>query len=201
MTVSSTSSARDVFCSIYARDAWKGGSGEGSRAENTLIYREYLQQFLKEKNIRTVVDFGCGDWQFSKLIDWSNTHYLGVDIVPEVIRKNRDVFGRDRIDFAIVDGPKSALPEADLLIVKDVLQHWPTTDVQSFLTTLSRFRFALITNCIDTATNTDCELGGYRGIDLRSPPFSLSCTEVLNFEWHSDYHGKSFRKATFLFAR
>lgn len=199
MTTSDLVSARHVFTSIYERDAWKGGSGEGSTSDNTVLYREYLQTFLREKGVRTVVDLGCGDWQFSQMIDWKGISYLGVDVVPELVRNNRRQFGNDHINFALIDDPDSPLPGADLLIVKDVLQHWPTAMIQSFLKTLGRFRFSLITNCIDAATNTDCVLGGYRGIDLRLPPFSLPCINVLEYEWHSHHHGRSFRKVTFLY--
>lgn len=163
------------------------------------MYREYLQRFLRERNIRTVVDFGCGDWQFSKMIDWSGLQYLGIDVVPSVIRENRRNHGSANISFIIADTDDASLPPADLLLLKDVLQHWPTRMIQSFLKTLGGFRYALMTNCIDTATNTDCPLGGYRGIDLRSAPFKLPAVKVLEYDWYSAYHQKNFKKATFLY--
>ena len=34
---------------------------------------------LAERRIRTVVDLGCGDWQFSKYVDWRGIEYHGYD--------------------------------------------------------------------------------------------------------------------------
>lgn len=193
--------AEKIFSSIYANNDWICGSGEGSTPANTMQYRQYLQKFLSEKGIRTVVDFGCGDWQFCRLMDWSNVRYLGIDIVPAIIRKNRQAFGREHISFIHAEAWDSPLPAADLLIVKDVLQHWPIAMIQSFLRTIDSFRYALITNCTEPATNSECGLGGYRGIDLLAAPFHVACSPVLTYDWYSAHHGKSFQKTTFLYAR
>ncbi|MSR68022.1 class I SAM-dependent methyltransferase, partial [Candidatus Peribacteria bacterium] len=97
-------SASSVFSSIYRTNEWKSGSGEGSLPDNTATYRSFLQQFLKDHHIRTVVDFGCGDWQSSKLIEWNNTEYAGIDVVPDIIRKNREMFDRPNVHFILQDG-------------------------------------------------------------------------------------------------
>ena len=38
---------------------------------------ETYQQFLKDNAIRSVVDAGCGDWEFSQAIDWTGIDYKG----------------------------------------------------------------------------------------------------------------------------
>lgn len=53
------------FEEIYATNEWGHGSGEGSLPVHTRGYVAFLQAFLAEKNITSVVDMGCGDWQFS----------------------------------------------------------------------------------------------------------------------------------------
>jgi hypothetical protein len=53
------------FRTIYRRRIWQVGSGHGSRVKNTVEYRALLESFLREHRIRSVVDVGCGDWQFS----------------------------------------------------------------------------------------------------------------------------------------
>lgn len=191
-------SAPEIFSAIYAGNDWINGSGEGSTLANTTAYRNYLQGFLRDRHIRTVVDIGCGDWQFSKLIDWGETQYLGTDVVPEIVERNRRLHGSPAVSFAVSESIDAPLPHADLLIVKDVLQHWPNAAIRSLLARLDQCRFALITNCTDPATNDDCPLGGFRGLDLQGAPFSLHCEKVLTYEWHSQHHGRSFRKATFL---
>ena len=66
------------FEEIYLKNKWLYGSGEGSLPEHTRGYVAVLQKFLREHCITTVVDMGCGDWQFSKLMDWSGITTMGL---------------------------------------------------------------------------------------------------------------------------
>jgi len=60
---------QDPFARHYETDAWIGGSGIGSHAVNTQGYVRFLQRFIRANGVKSVVDFGCGDWQFSRAID------------------------------------------------------------------------------------------------------------------------------------
>ena len=54
-----------------------------------------------------VLDIGCGDWQFSKLMDWSEYYYTGIDCVPSLIDTNtKDYF--TQLNSAIDNQYKSA---------------------------------------------------------------------------------------------
>ncbi len=175
---------RERFAQIYARDEWGGGSGPGSSPTHAMGYVRFLQAFIGRNQVRSVVDLGCGDWQVSRLIDWQGVQYDGFDIVPEVIERDARAFGSDAVRFHLVDGPDPVLPPADLLIVKDVLQHWSNKSVLAFLPTIGRFKFALLTNCVDPRGETaprDTEDGGFRYLDLRQPPFSLDAELVYAF--------------------
>ena len=66
---------RERFEQIYATGEWGYGSGEGSAAINTGGYVRLLEKFIRDKQIHSVVDLGCGDWQFSRNIDWGAVHY------------------------------------------------------------------------------------------------------------------------------
>src|SRR5271165_5564077 len=83
-----TNAASKVFQAIYREGAWGRGSGPGSKPSNTIEYRA----FIEANGIQAVTDLGCGDWQFSYLIDWSGIEYLGLDLVPEVIAENSKYF-------------------------------------------------------------------------------------------------------------
>jgi hypothetical protein len=74
------STLQDRFEYIYAANIWGHGSGGGSSPINTRGYRRFLQNFLRKNNIKSVVDLGCGDWQFSHLIDWKGIRYSGFDV-------------------------------------------------------------------------------------------------------------------------
>lgn len=177
---------KQVFRDIYASDAWGGGSGPGSFPEATQHYRIYLQFLMRDLGVRSVVDIGCGDWQLGRLLDWSGIDYLGVDIVPEVIGRNQAAFGQPKVNFLCADVTEDAeaLPKADLLLIKDVLQHLPNGLVYWTLNNvLPRFRYALITNCVepDSDVNRDIEPGGFRPLRLEREPFSVRGETVLRF--------------------
>src|SRR5262245_8013461 len=89
-----------VLGPIYARGIWGGGSGPGSDPVYVQPYMAYLHAFLDHNRISSVVDIGCGDWQFSQHIDWGERSYLGIDVVPSVISANQRRFGRPSRTFA-----------------------------------------------------------------------------------------------------
>jgi SAM-dependent methyltransferase len=175
---------REKFEKIYEMDLWGGGSGEGSFAAHTRGYVRFLETFLRRNRIRSVVDLGCGDWQFSRFVDWQGARYDGFDLVPKVIEKNQHEFSTPDINFHLFEGDFSRLPDADLFIAKDVLQHWSDSAVFEFLPHLQRFPFALLTNCVNPLGETmhrDIEDSGFRYLDLRQPPYNLAAEHVYTF--------------------
>lgn len=189
---------RRAFEVIYAERGWgrdpqgKGTSGSGSTLEFTRLYRVFLQDFLAAHAIRSVVDAGCGDWQFSQAIDWSGIDYLGLDIVAPLIEANRKRHGAPNIRFAVADIVRDELPSADLLIVKDVLQHLSDADISRFLAQLPRYRHVLIVNDVHPDSLTggpkNIRSGEFRTFDPSQPPHSLRGTKVL--AWRHGAHTK-----------
>jgi SAM-dependent methyltransferase len=172
-----------TFNHYYETDAWDGGSGPGSTPEATSQYREFLREFLKDRDISSVVDLGCGDWQFSQLIDWTRIDYTGLDVSSAVL-KNTKRFAKPGIKFAELNGITKDVPAADLLILKDVIQHWTNEDVLRFIPQLSKFKYALITNVSHKGsplTNSESVIGGFRPVDLTAAPFSVPGEYVFEF--------------------
>lgn len=138
-------SHKEIFTKIYSDNVW-GGSGGGSTPEATELYRHYLKMFLKENHIKTVIDYGCGMWEFSQMIDWSGIDYLGIDCVQSVIDGNAK-YKAENISFVCSD---VLTGYADLLIVKDIFQHWSSQQIINFLEDQKNsFKFILITNTSD----------------------------------------------------
>lgn len=167
-----------VFNTIYKTNAWGKGSGSGSDALLCAAYVKFLQDFFAKHKIKSVVDCGCGDWQFSRYIDFSGIDYKGFDVASFVIEQNTKVFQRENVNFTLYNGDFTLLPSADLLICKDVLQHLSNAKIQEFLGILPRFKFALITNDIAQNVNDDISTGDYRALDLRLKPFNLDLKVV-----------------------
>jgi SAM-dependent methyltransferase len=173
-----------AFEQIYAENKWLYGSGEGSQWRHTRGYTAFLQRFLRKHDIKSVVDMGCGDWQFSQFIDWAGIDYQGFDLVSSVVEENRAKFAVPNVRFELAAGDGSDLPSADLLIAKDVLQHWSNDAVKSFFPNFKKYRYCLITNCVNPrgkTTNEDIEDGEFHYLDLRLAPFHLQAQEVFSF--------------------
>lgn len=186
------------FSRVYAEDLWAGGSGTGSVPENNLDYVLFLQRFMRLNEIRSVVDFGCGDWQFSRLIDWTNIDYTGIDVVSTVIDRNTELFSSKNIRFMhSVD--INDTPGADLLICKDVFQHLPNSIIMDCVNTLkNRYKFMLITNDDYPLDNLNGDIGPgqWRALRLDQPPFSLNCISLLS--WTVISKTPTVRKRTLL---
>jgi len=173
-----------VFTQIYAQNIWGYGSGDGSLPKYTKGYRRFLERFIRDRQIKSVVDYGCGDWQFSRLIDWDGVRYLGLDIVDSLIEHHLKTYRKDNITFEVLAGTPVELPDAELIILKDVLQHWSYQSIRSFLPKIARYKFALITNCVNPngpTYNRDILDGDFRPLDLTRPPFSCEMAKVFEF--------------------
>lgn len=150
---------------IAAPMLWGGSSGPGSDPAVAAPYLRFLERYIREHKIARVLDLGCGDMRLARATDWDDAWYTGIDF-PHDIRSCR-------------------LPAAGLVLLKDVLQHWPNADITAFRSRLAAYPRVLITNCCDPfRTNEDIPFGHCRALDLAAPPFSWPVREV--FRWHGD---------------
>lgn len=181
-----------IFTQIYDEAMWGtngegiGFSGGGSLPQNVVFYMDFVQNFMKDRNIKTVVDVGCGDWTFSKYMNWDGIEYVGYDVVQHVIERNQAKYSSENIRFVHSSFLSTDLPVADLLLCKHVLQHLTNADIMGFLKQLPKFKYCLITNQIDrktlTGDNLDIPIGGCHKLELRDPPFNLKCAGVCVYE-------------------
>lgn len=193
------------FSRIYAREEWDGEalSGLGSREETTREFRSFLEEFLQQRKITSVVDAGCGHWPsgYQRFMHWQNVRYTGVDVVPYVVQENANYFedasvlsshGLRSAKF-ICDDVSNSLPEADLLLVKDVLMHLPNRAVHDFLAKSvnaksPRYRAVmLVQNAIPPVAireMVDIQPGQLLPFDITFPPFKAPFETVLH--WQSD---------------
>ncbi len=126
------------FTDIYDKKKWgskngKGSSGSGSNCSpDTKWYISLLMRHIEETESKSICDMGCGDWEFSKTIDWSGLHYTGIDCVKSVIDNNRLNYEKDNIKF--IHGEAGDIPKGyDLVILKDVIQHWTDEQIEDIL--------------------------------------------------------------------
>lgn len=176
-------SISNTFTSIIDSDKWNGGCGPGSRASATVEYRQFIQRYIKENNIKSVLDFGCGDWEFSQLIDWTGVSYLGLDVVKKFIDNNNKEYSSENVKFQHYNGDDELPCTVDLIICKDVLQHLNIDLVNKLLDRFSRSSSRmLITNDIsNTGNNKDIENGGWTPIKLDEAPYARNAFPVFNY--------------------
>lgn len=161
----------EYFTRAYDEKLW--GGGMGSRQQHTARYRALLEDLLQQFKISSVLDIGCGDGLIYSLVHWGQVYYTGIDIVPEVVtRLNREYGG---INTHFLHGDVLAMqvvPPAEMLIVKDVLQHWTDEEILRFLPIMDRYRFALITNDVNAKYGRYKWHARWRPVDLRRSPFN-----------------------------
>jgi hypothetical protein len=168
-----------VFTEIYETCQWgnngasqyKGSSGAGSTIMYNLnSYIPFLQRIIKETNIESIVDLGCGDFVCGPLIycPINNINYTGYDAYNGVIVNNKTNYASPKFNFIHLDfcNNKEEIISADLCILKDVIQHWSLVNIYSFMDYLvksKKFKYILICNCTgQKKDNTDIKDGDWR---------------------------------------
>jgi SAM-dependent methyltransferase len=173
-----------VFADIYEADDWTNGSGPGSHPVACQPLIQFLNRFLKDNSVTSIVDFGCGDWQFMSEIDIRGGRYLGLDVVDHVLAVNRARYGSSDIAFEMTPDDLSTLPDADLLLVKDVLIHLPNAYIIDLTRNFSKFKYIITINNSARELkyyNLEIEAGGFHAVDLSLPPFNQTCATVLKY--------------------
>jgi hypothetical protein len=131
------------------------------------------------------VDLGCGFYAPYNHVKWGNTEYIGIDVAGQCIKDNLR-YSRANLSFKHDDWCNMAnLPEADVAICKDVLQHWSHRDILKGLRRLTKYRWVILTNsfkCGDGVVNCDIDSGNFRPLDLLIEPYLLRASEFQIYE-------------------
>jgi hypothetical protein len=189
-------SLKEVFTHIYAENVWGRGedgglySGPGSDPAVTAAYVIAVRNFIQSERISSVVDLGCGDFRVGKELLVPELRYHGIDIVDEVIKRNKQLFESVDVKFSCVDATREELPPADLCLVREVFQHLANDQIASVLARCRRFPFVIVTeriasgSCLITPNvdishgpNTRADIGS--GVVLNAAPFTERVTGVL----------------------
>src|SRR5262245_63618149 len=153
----------EVFTEIYEQAKWGGDryhSGAGSRGNAADAYVRCIRQLLRTYAIRTVVDVGCGDFHVASGFADDVRSYMGLDVVQELIARNRSRHARPGVEFALADATGGKLPRADLCLIRQVLQHLSNVEISAILDNCSQYPLVLITEhqpaaLLATAPNVD----------------------------------------------
>lgn len=117
-----TRNFRNVFfpgSSKYWENRYRknGNSGEGSYGVKAAYKASLINPFVIEKNIKKVIELGCGDG--NQLKQFHFPEYIGLDVSPTAIRKCEGIFKEDTSKrFFLYEG---ALRQAQADILKDCI--------------------------------------------------------------------------------
>jgi SAM-dependent methyltransferase len=186
----------EIFSKIYNENLWgdkndrlKFNSGLGSRDYEVIdLYIKSLENYFITKNKINVLDFGCGDFYVGSRIRHIFQNYFAVDIVPNLIEYNKVFYENLNVNFLLVNENYDMLPDADMIIVRQVFQHMSNDDIKLVLKSIrNKFKYLLLTEHvpigsdivwnIDKKANSDIRLSFNSGINLELNPFNISYIE------------------------
>jgi SAM-dependent methyltransferase len=151
---------------------------------------------MKCRGIESIADLGCGDFQVGQRItSRCDVKYVGVDIVQAMVARNQISFGNDRISFLCADLAVDGLPDADLCLIRQVLQHLSNAEIHAVLENISHYKYALISEHVpkrpksfnrDKPHGPDVRAYCGSGVYLERTPFSRDITVAWEDELDQD---------------
>jgi hypothetical protein len=130
------------------------------------------------------VDLGCGDFHIGAQVRGAFGGYTACDVVPGLIAQNRLRHAALGVDFRCIDITTDDLPHAEVVMVRQVLQHLSNRDIAGFVSRIAgTCRWLVVTehwpiedrfvpNAIKPA-GSDIRLAQNSGVVLAEPPFNL----------------------------
>ena len=194
-------SNEQVFTEIYKSGKWGAKvtdeqpfySGPGSYGENAKEYVAFLTAFIKQNEIKAITDIGCGDFAIGSQIVKQNPaiKYNGCDVVRDLIEYNNEKYGTSSVKFFQIDAANGTIPAADLITVRQVLQHLSNAEISKVLNNIKSFKYVLVTEHQlkegteisfnkDKKTNADYRLSEGSAVYLDKSPFYIACEEVFS---------------------
>lgn len=167
-----------IFTDIYQREAWgkgqhqefRGSPGPNSHLDYTIgSFIPFLRKLITVNNITSVVDLGCGLFEWSAPIyENLNVSYKGYDAYQDIIEYNKQKFPEKEFFHGDILLQRKKLPKADLGILKDVLVHWSNEDITTLLDYLVKekvYKYILLVNtCRQSKDDVDTKTGGFRDL-------------------------------------
>jgi hypothetical protein len=193
---------QEAFDEVYKKGLWGRGdanSGPGSAGDFADRYVAFVQDYAAKHKLRTVVDGGCGDFLVGSRLAPSFDRYTALDVSPFIIDINKRRYAQNptlqHVNFDVADMTAAIFPPADLVLIRQVLQHLTNAQIEKVLQNLeaSTWRRALITEDVcdpanDPAPNIDLPTHSVRtrtplrsGVYIDQAPFHRAATRLTFF--------------------
>jgi hypothetical protein len=171
-------SLKTVFSEIYHKNLWQdleSVSGRGSTLARAATIMAQLPPLLKDLGAATLLDAPCGDFNWMRHTKLDGIKYIGADVVPALVARNRRLYGGEGRTFVVLDVTKNKLPRADAILCRDCLIHLSFARIHAAVANFKRSgaRHLLCTTHPTVRQNEDCPDGGWRSVNLQLPPFNF----------------------------
>jgi SAM-dependent methyltransferase len=180
---------KNIFDQIYKEKRWGSefdfNSGSGSHNPVVIdgyvqVVKNFLQGFNQKPN---VIDLGCGDFVVGSNIRPFCKEYIACDIVDDLIERNKQKYKNLNVEFRCLNMVDEALPDGDIVFLRQVLQHLNNEQIKKILPKLQKYKFLVLTEHlpkvkkfspnVDIPAGPHIRLGANSGIVLTDPPFNL----------------------------
>jgi len=197
---------KQIFEDIYNQQTWHGGgSGYGSEINYVAPFLSFFSNWLGKNNINSMVDFGCGDLQWSPYIfnNIPGFKYVGVEVVGDLVKTHSQTWKNHTfIEQDLLQLEWNSIPDVDLYFIKDVLQHWPDNYVISWLNAFFANKpkgKLMIVNCdlanirklpqwVDHSEDRTMEIGEFKPLSQFHYPLSeYNTAEVFSWDTKKVY--------------
>ncbi|HWA90602.1 MAG TPA: class I SAM-dependent methyltransferase [Rhizomicrobium sp.] len=162
-------------------------SGPGSSAKASAEALDFLRRVIAEHDIGSILDLGCGDWHWMRKLGLPRptggnpVHYEGWDASEPMVAELDKEFGNEYTSFKVKDITTEPLPNAELIVARDVLFHIDMTLVEGMIKRIrGACRFFATTSFAGVTRNTNIqsympiEGWGFHKINLDIAPFDLA---------------------------
>lgn len=192
---------RELFTCIYNVNAWldpNTKSGPGSNLQQTAIIRQILPKVFQQLQIKLLLDIPCGDFYWMKETDLSSLEiYIGADIVPAIIKSNKEKFTTSKRSFKQLDIITQELPKADAILCRDCLPHLTNAEIKAAVKNIKKSgaTFLITSTYPRRSENQDLtisqlsHLWRYRPINFQLAPFNFPLPLVLIDEGNTENNG------------
>lgn len=209
MTKSTNFMAAKEFSRFGANEKALGrresASGPGSSLEASVATRRLLRMCIDEMEVRSILDLGCGDWNWMREVSLrsqsgSPVTYRGWEAEESLVSELNAEFGNETTAFSCADIVVEEFPKVDLILARDVLFHLPT---EMTLRILEKVREStglfMSTSFPGVLENTgiesynDIDDWGFYKINLNVMPFDLVENLKVSFLEEGNSHSGNIR--------
>jgi len=185
-----------AFNEVYKKRMWQQGqslSGIGSEGLLAERYVAFVRDYIREHRIEIIVDAGCGDFNVGSELCGDVSKCIALDASSYIINANQKRYGGiSNVSFQIADLVVTTFPAADLVLIRQVLQHLTNDQIERVLTNLdhSKWDRVLIAEAVadpsnDANANLDLQSHSVRtrvnfasGVFIDRPPFNRSAKRI-----------------------